>query len=229
MRILLVEDEDNLMEVIRFNLKAEGYDVSIATNGADGLNLLRTKKFDLAILDVMLPKIDGFTICRAIREEGNRTPVLFLTAKSTGLDRITGLKIGGDDYLTKPFNLEELILRVQRLIDRTVVEKTEVPGITEYTFGGNRVNFVTYNIESVNMGKKQLTKKECMLLKLLIEKRGEVVSRDTILETVWGEDVYPSARTIDNFVLSFRKYFEPESRNPRYFHSIRGVGYKFLA
>jgi len=229
MRILLVEDEENLMEVIRFNLVAEGYDVTIATNGQDGLNLLRTKKFDLAILDVMLPKIDGFTICRSIREEGNRTPVLFLTAKSTGLDRITGLKIGGDDYLTKPFNLEELILRVQRLLDRTVAEKPEQPGITEYAFGGNRVNFVTYEIESVNMGKKQLTKKECMLLKLLIEKRGEVVSRDTILETVWGEDVYPSARTIDNFVLSFRKYFEPESRNPRYFHSIRGVGYKFLA
>jgi two-component system, OmpR family, alkaline phosphatase synthesis response regulator PhoP len=229
MRILLVEDEENLMEVIRFNLVAEGYDVTIATNGQDGLNLLRTKKFDLAILDVMLPKIDGFTICRSIREEGNRTPVLFLTAKSTGLDRITGLKIGGDDYLTKPFNLEELILRVQRLLDRTVAEKPEQPGITEYTFGGNRVNFVTYEIESVNMGKKQLTKKECMLLKLLIEKKGEVVSRDTILETVWGEDMYPSARTIDNFVLSFRKYFEPESRNPRYFHSIRGVGYKFLA
>jgi two-component system alkaline phosphatase synthesis response regulator PhoP len=229
MRILLVEDEENLMEVIRFNLKAEGYEVSVATNGLDGLNLLRTKKFELAILDVMLPKVDGFTICRTIREEGNRTPVLFLTAKSTGLDRITGLKIGADDYLTKPFNLEELLLRVQRLLDRTVAEKPEDSGITEYAFGGNKVNFVTYEIESVNLGKKQLTKKECMLLKLLIEKRGEVVSRDTILETVWGEDVYPSARTIDNFVLSFRKYFEPESRNPRYFHSIRGVGYKFLA
>jgi len=215
------------MEVIRFNLEMEGYTVTGAVNGKDALNLLRKQKFDLAILDVMLPQLDGFTVCQTIRAENNRTPVLFLTAKSTSTDRVAGLKIGGDDYLTKPFNLEELLLRVQRLLDRTAPALPVKQELKFYDFGGNKVNFITYEIESVNMGSKMLTKKECNLLKLLIERKNEVVSRDEILETVWGEDVYPSSRTIDNFVLSFRKYFEPDSRHPRHFHSIRGVGYKF--
>jgi len=227
MHILLVEDEESLMEVIRFNLEMEGYTVTGAVNGKDALNLLRKQKFDLAILDVMLPQLDGFTVCQTIRAENNRTPVLFLTAKSTSTDRVAGLKIGGDDYLTKPFNLEELLLRVQRLLDRTAPALPVKQELKFYDFGGNKVNFITYEIESVNMGSKMLTKKECNLLKLLIERKNEVVSRDEILETVWGEDVYPSSRTIDNFVLSFRKYFEPDSRHPRHFHSIRGVGYKF--
>jgi two-component system, OmpR family, alkaline phosphatase synthesis response regulator PhoP len=175
----------------------------------------------------MLPQLDGFTVCQTIRAENNRTPVLFLTAKSTSTDRVAGLKIGGDDYLTKPFNLEELLLRVQRLLDRTSAVSKVKPELKHYQFGDNKVNFITYEIESVNVGEKMLTKKECNLLKLLIERKNEVVSRDEILETVWGEDVYPSSRTIDNFVLSFRKYFEPDSRHPRHFHSIRGVGYKF--
>jgi two-component system, OmpR family, alkaline phosphatase synthesis response regulator PhoP len=227
MRILLVEDEESLMEVIRFNLEMEGYAVTGAVNGKDALDLLRKQKFDLAILDVMLPQLDGFTVCQTIRAENNRTPVLFLTAKSTSTDRVAGLKIGGDDYLTKPFNLEELLLRVQRLLDRTSAVSKVKPELKHYQFGDNKVNFITYEIESVNVGEKMLTKKECNLLKLLIERKNEVVSRDEILETVWGEDVYPSSRTIDNFVLSFRKYFEPDSRHPRHFHSIRGVGYKF--
>jgi two-component system alkaline phosphatase synthesis response regulator PhoP len=226
MRILLVEDEENLMEAIRLNLEMEGYAVDPVVTGTDALQKLRKEKYDLAVLDVMLPGIDGFTICETVRKEGNKTPVLFLTAKSAGTDRIKGLKIGGDDYLTKPFNLEELLLRVERLLQRTQTTPVE-SGLDEFRFGGNYVNFATYEIDSVNVGKKELTHKECQLLKLLVEKENQVVSRDEILDKVWGDDAQPSARTIDNFVVAFRKYFEKDPRNPEFFQSIRGVGYRF--
>lgn len=228
MRILLVEDEESLMDAIRLNLEMEDYTVVPAVTGTEALELLRNQKFDLAILDVMLPGIDGFTVCETIRKEGNRTPVLFLTAKSAGTDRIKGLKIGGDDYLTKPFNLEELLLRVERLLQRTrpVDEKSL---LTKYSFGENTVDFTTYETVARNIGPKTLTDKECRLLRLLIERENEVVSREEILAAIWGDDRSPSARTIDNFVVSFRKYFEPDPREPRYFHSIRGVGYKFTS
>ncbi len=227
MRILLVEDEESLMDVIRMNLEMDGYSVTPAVTGTDALHKLRNNAYDLVILDVMLPEMDGFTVCETVRSEGIHVPVLFLTAKSAGTDRVKGLKIGGDDYLTKPFNLEELLLRVQKLIRRG--QPDAAPVLTEFEFGGNKVNFVTYEIDAVNTGRKSLTNKECMVLKLLIERENEVVSRDEILSEVWGEDVFPTGRTIDNFVLSFRKYFEPDPKEPRYFHSIRGVGYKFTA
>lgn len=226
MRILLVEDEENLMEAIRLNLEMEGYAVDPVVTGTDALQKLRKEKYDLAVLDVMLPGMDGFTICETVRKEGNKTPVLFLTAKSAGTDRIKGLKIGGDDYLTKPFNLEELLLRVERLLQRTQTTPVE-SGLDEFRFGGSYVNFATYEIDSVNVGKKELTHKECQLLKLLVEKENQVVSRDEILDKVWGDDAQPSARTIDNFVVAFRKYFEKDPRNPEFFQSIRGVGYRF--
>jgi two-component system alkaline phosphatase synthesis response regulator PhoP len=151
-------------------------------------------------------------------------PIIFLTAKDTSADRIAGLKKGADDYLTKPFHLEELLLRVNNLLRRTSKSPANTPD--EYSFGNNKVNFKTYEAEGVN-GKLTLTRKEAMLLKLLIDRKNEVVSRHQILQSVWGYDVFPSTRTIDNFILSFRKYFEPEPRRPRYFHSVRGVGYKF--
>lgn len=228
MRILLVEDEESLMDAIRLNLEMEDYTVVPAVTGTEALEMLRKQKFDLAILDVMLPGLDGFTICKMIRDEGNRTPVLFLTAKSATTDRIKGLKIGGDDYLTKPFNLEELLLRVERLLQRTQPFE-EKDKITTYRFGENTIDFSTYETVARNIGRKSLTDKECRLLKLLIERENEVVSREEILDLIWGNDNVPSARTIDNFVVSFRKYFEPDPREPRYFHSIRGVGYKFTS
>lgn len=226
MRILLVEDEESLMDVIRMNLEMEGYVVTPAITGTDALQKLRTQHFDLVILDVMLPEMDGFTVCQTARDEGIRIPVLFLTAKSAGTDRVKGLKIGGDDYLTKPFNLEELLLRVEKLIRRV---QPDEPALLQYEFGGNKVNFATYEVEAINVGRKTLTNKECMVLRLLIERENEVVSRDEILAEVWGDDVFPTGRTIDNFVLSFRKYFEPDPKDPQHFHSIRGVGYKFTA
>jgi two-component system, OmpR family, alkaline phosphatase synthesis response regulator PhoP len=163
-------------------------------------------------------------VCEQIRLNNTSIPIIFLTAKDTAQDRVAGLKKGADDYLPKPFTLEELLLRIQNLLKRSskvVSEEAEI-----YTFGKNTVNFATF--EAINeAGNFTLTKKEAMLLKLLIERKNEVVSRNQILQFVWGYDVFPSTRTIDNFILSFRKYFEIDPHNPRYFLSIRGVGYKF--
>lgn len=153
------------------------------------------------------------------------TPIIFLTARNSGEDRIKGLKLGGDDYLTKPFEFEELELRIKKLLQRAGKTKTEATSV--YTFGDNKVNFKTYEAHG-QQGDFMLTKKEAMLLKLLIDRKNQVVSRRQILQSVWGYDVFPSTRTIDNFILSFRKYFEADPKNPKYFISVRGVGYKFL-
>ena len=223
-RILLVEDEENIRDVVKLNLEMEGYEVIAAGNGKDALKYFREQHFDLLLLDVMLPEIDGFQICEQVRLTNMEVPILFLTAKDAANDRILGLKKGGDDYLTKPFVLEELLLRVANLIKRTSKAPENTPEV--YNFGNNRVNFATFEA-SGNPGTFILTKKEAMLLKLLIDRKNEVVSRQQILQSVWGYDVYPSTRTIDNFILSFRKYFEQDPKSPHFFLSVRGVGYKF--
>ncbi len=225
MRILLVEDEQSIREGIQINLESEGYEVISTGNGRKALDLIQGQHFDLLLLDVMLPDVDGFGIAEQVRLTNQEVPILMLTAKDMPQDRVTGLKKGADDYLTKPFNLEELLLRVSNLLRRSQRVKGEVLEIVE--FGKNRVNFETF--EATNwVGKAiTLTKKETMLLKLLIERKNEVVSRHQILQAVWGYDVFPSTRTIDNFILAFRKYFEESPKTPRYFHSIRGIGYKF--
>ena len=225
MRILLVEDEENIRDVVKLNLELEDYEVVATDNGREAIKLFHEQHFDLLLLDVMLPEVDGFQICEQVRLTNMEVPVIFLTAKDTAHDRINGLKKGADDYLTKPFNLEELLLRVQNLLRRTSKSPENSP--EHFTFGNNRINFLTYEAQG-REGEFTLTKKEAMLLKLLIDRRHEVVSRQQILQSVWGYDVYPSTRTIDNFILSFRKYFEEDPRNPQYFLSVRGVGYKFV-
>lgn len=225
MRILLVEDEENIREAVTLNLELEGYEVVTAQNGKEALRFFHEQHFDLIILDVMIPEIDGFQVCEQIRLSNLDMPIIFLTAKDAAADRIAGLKRGADDYLTKPFMLEELLLRVQKLLRRSGKTLENTPEI--YVFGKNRINFVTFEAEGV-LGKFNLTKKEAMLLKLLIDREGEVVSRQQILQSVWGYDVFPSTRTIDNFILKFRRNFESDSRNPIHFHAIRGVGYKFV-
>jgi two-component system alkaline phosphatase synthesis response regulator PhoP len=173
----------------------------------------------------MLPIINGLDVCEQIRLTNTEIPIIFLTAKDTQHDIILGLKKGGDDYLTKPFSLEELYLRIKNLLKRSVLPNA--PEFDTYTFGNNTINFKTFEATGIG-GLFRLTLKETMLLKLLIERKGEVVSRQQILQAVWGYEVYPSTRTIDNFILSCRKYFEEDQKNPKYFHSIRGVGYKFI-
>lgn len=225
-RILLVEDEEHLLEALKLNLELEGYHVTTATDGKKALRLFKEERLNLVILDVMLPEIDGFKVAETIRLENTEVPILFLTAKNTSEDRVAGLKRGADDYLTKPFNLEELILRVGILVKRSL-KGDDHKQLNSYKIGDKLINFNNYELVDDAGNVTSLTKKETMLLKLLIERKGEAVSRETILETVWNYDVYPSTRTIDNFILSFRKYFENDSKNPKHFHSIRGVGYKY--
>lgn len=225
-RILLVEDEEHLLEALKLNLELEGYHVTTSMDGKKALKLFKEERLNLVILDVMLPEIDGFKVAETIRLENSEVPILFLTAKNTSEDRVAGLKRGADDYLTKPFNLEELILRVGILVKRSL-KGDDHKQLNSYKIGDKLINFNNYELVDDAGNVTSLTKKETMLLKLLIERKGEAVARETILETVWNYDVYPSTRTIDNFILSFRKYFENDSKNPKHFHSIRGVGYKY--
>lgn len=225
--ILLVEDEENLHEALKLNLELEGYEVTSAFDGAAALKAVENEYFDLIILDVMLPEMDGISVTETVRISNNEVPILILSAKNSSADRVLGLKKGADDYLTKPFNLEELLLRVHKLINKNkkLQDKSSIGDI--YTFGNNTIDFKAQEASSFNNAKIQLSKKETMLLKLLIENKNEVVPREKILQAVWGYNVYPTTRTIDNFILNFRKYFEEDSRNPKYFHSVRGVGYKY--
>lgn len=225
-RILLVEDEADISDLVKLNLESEGYKVVTAKDGIDALQRIKEENFDLTIMDVMIPHVDGITVTENIRLSNTTMPILFLSARNSSQDRILGLKKGGDDYLTKPFNLEELLLRVQKLLGRSTVSNENPFTIHEYRFGNNYINFDSFEARGVN-GSFILTKKESMLLKLLIENKGQVVSREKILQTVWGYNVYPSTRTIDNFILAFRKYFEKDVKNPVYFQSMRGVGYRF--
>lgn len=225
--ILLVEDEENLQEALKLNLELESYSVTAASDGTEALRLLEQEHFDLMILDVMLPELDGISVCERVRLENNDIPILILSAKNTSADRVNGLKKGADDYLTKPFNLEELLLRVQKLLEKSERLTQSKPQVVTYRFGPNEIDFKA-QVGITKSGERiDLTKKEVMLLKLLVENKNEVVTREKILQAVWGYNVYPTTRTIDNFILNFRKYFEEDSRNPRYFHAVRGIGYKF--
>jgi two-component system alkaline phosphatase synthesis response regulator PhoP len=225
--ILLVEDEENLQEALKLNLELEGYEVTSSYDGADALKVVQQEHFDLIILDVMLPEMDGIAVCETIRLTNTDIPILILSARNSSADRVLGLKKGADDYLTKPFNLEELLLRVDKLIKKSEQLSIKQPLPNHYEFGKNKIDFKAQECYTKSGEKILLTKKEIMLLKLLIENKNEVVTREKILQAVWGYNVYPTTRTIDNFILNFRKYFESDSRNPQYFHSVRGVGYKF--
>lgn len=222
-RILLVEDEKSIQDIVKLNLEIEDYEVIVTESGKEALQFFEQQHFELVILDVMLPDISGLQVCEAIRNKNSTIPIIIVSAKDTSSDRIKGLKFGADDYLVKPFHLEELVLRIEKLITRSQIQEND---IIVYHFGPHYVNLSTYKASGVN-GEFTLTNREAMLMKLFIERKDKVLSRQQILQVVWGYDVYPSTRTIDNFVLSLRKYFESNPRTPQYFHSIRGVGYKF--
>lgn len=225
--ILLVEDEENLHDALKLNLELEGYEITSAYEGHEALKKVEDEYFDLIIMDVMLPGVDGISVVESIRLQNNEVPILILSAKNSSADRVAGLKKGADDYLTKPFNLEELLLRVQKLIEKNKKMQDKDSVGDTYSFGKNTIDFRAQEIVTRKGERIQLSKKEAMLLKLLIENKNEVVPREKILQSVWGYNVYPTTRTIDNFILNFRKYFEEDSRNPQYFHSVRGVGYKY--
>ena len=224
--ILIVDDEEHLADALAHNLQFEGFSTTVAYDGEEGLRLARTIQFDLVILDIMMPKLDGLEVCRRLRATGSRVPILFLTAKAADADRLLGLKVGADDYVAKPFLLEELILRIHGVFRRQEWYSTAPADQEVYRFGENEVNFLTY--EATADGRTvSLTEKECMLMKLLVERRNQVVSREEILERVWGYRFSTSSRTIDNFIVRLRRYFEADPKDPRYIHSVRGVGYRF--
>ncbi|HEY5101645.1 MAG TPA: response regulator transcription factor [Steroidobacteraceae bacterium] len=229
-RTLVVEDDPHLAAGLTENLRAEGYAVDVAADGRLALEWLREHSCELVVLDVMLPHVDGFTVCRTLRAEGNNTPVLFLTARGDPQDRVLGLEAGGDDYLAKPFHLDEFLLRVRAILRRWEWYRTasSTPASAVLRFGGNEVDFRAFRARSWNGAAQELTEKEAMILKVLAEHPGEIVSREDLLERVWGYDVFPSTRTVDNFILRLRKRFERDPANPIHFLTVWGVGYRFL-
>ncbi|TNE81762.1 MAG: response regulator transcription factor [Bacteroidetes bacterium] len=226
-RILLLEDEDVLRQTLVMNLQLENYAVHATSNGEEAIRSFAEGKFDLCILDVMVPEIDGHGVCQNIRNQDSNIPILFLSALNGTDNRLQGLKNGADDYIGKPFNLDEMLLKIDRLIQKNKKIAGETPSMRKsFNFGDNVIHFDSYEAEGVS-GPFQLTKKEILLLRLFVDFQNEVIPREKILHAVWGYSVYPNTRTIDNFILGLRKYFEEDPSTPRYFRSVRGVGYRF--
>ena len=223
-RILVVDDEAHLADGIRENLEAEGYATEVAYDGRQGLDAVRDGNFDLLVLDVMMPKMDGVEVCARLRAEGRQTPVLFLTVRNAPEDRVRGFEAGGDDYLGKPFHLKELLLRVEAILRRS---QWYGDASAALEFGGNSVNFRTYQASAWDGAEHALTHKEAMILKVLSEREGNIVTREDILDRVWGYEVFPSTRTVDNFIVRLRRRFERNPETPMHFHTVRGVGYRF--
>ncbi len=226
-RILLVEDDLPLARGMAENLRAETYTVDIVHDGQTGLERASAGDYDMLVLDVMLPRLSGLELCASLRQQGVNTPVLFLTARGDPHDKVRGLEAGGDDYLTKPFNLDEFLLRVRAILRRWEWYRASVASASALNFGGNQVDFRSFRARAWDGREHELTEKEVMILKVLAERPGEVIGRDDLLERVWGQEVYPSTRTIDNFILRLRKLFEREQQTPKHFITVRGVGYRF--
>lgn len=224
-RLIVVEDEEHLAEVIADNLELEGYEVEVVVDGALALERIREAEPALVLLDVMLPGVDGFTICDTLRREGRDVPILFLTARSTQDDRVRGLELGGDDFLGKPFDLRELMLRVKAILKRTSWFQAPSTAGDTLVLGSARIDFKRY-VATLDGRELQLSQKETMILRCLAERPGEVVSRADILDRVWGYNAFPTERTIDNFIVRLRRVLEPDPQAPRYIHTVRGTGYR---
>ena len=228
-RLLVVEDEEHLAAGLKLNLELEGYEVDVAATGREaGERLLRSDAYDVIVLDVMLPDVDGFELCEKIRRSGNYTPVIMLTARSDADDRVRGLESGADDYLTKPFELEELLARVRSKLRRREWERNGEPASSAVArFGGATVDFDAHEV-TVREEVVELTRLELDLLRYFVDHPGRVLSRDELLEQVWKLRNYSSSRTVDNFISRLRKHFEEDPSEPRHFLSVRGAGYKFV-
>jgi two-component system alkaline phosphatase synthesis response regulator PhoP len=222
---MIVEDEEHLAEVIADNLSLEGFEVEVIGDGNQALARIQAAPPALVLLDVMLPGLDGFSICERLRAAQIDVPILFLTARSGPDDRVRGLELGGDDFLGKPFDLRELMLRVRAILKRTQWFASPSKAGETLALGPARVDFKRYSA-SIDGRDVVLSQKETMILRCLAEKPGEVVSRAEILDRVWGYDAFPTERTIDNFIVRLRRVFEPDPQSPRYIHTVRGTGYR---
>jgi len=225
-RILLVEDEPGLVMTLSDLLGAEGYEVESATDGPTGLAKAVNEKYDLIVLDVMLPGKSGLEVCRELRQQGNDVAVLMLTAKTQLYDRVVGLKLGADDYLTKPFEPPELLARIEALLRR--VKHDKPTAVSRYSFGNVEIDFERGEVHKAG-AELNLAAKELDLLRYLIDRRGTVVSRDELLEAVWEYQPGVSSRTIDVHVAWLRQKLEDNPQVPKHFHTVRGVGYRFSA
>jgi two-component system alkaline phosphatase synthesis response regulator PhoP len=222
-KILIIEDEESILMPLEDNLRLEGYEVSCARDGLEGLTKAADRSFDLIVLDVMLPKLDGFEVCKRLRQDRVMTPILMLTAKSQEVDKVLGLELGADDYVTKPFSSRELLARIKAILRRA---SEHDQGIESYRFDAIELDFAKY--EAKKSGRAvPLTALEFSLLHFLVQNRGRVVHRNEVLDRVWGKDVYVDARTVDKHISLLRKKFEDDPQEPKYIQGVRGVGYKF--
>jgi DNA-binding response OmpR family regulator len=228
-KLLVVDDEPSMRMGLKDNLEFESFEVEMAMNGQEALDKIARETFDLIILDVMMPKMSGLDVCKTIRKEGNQTPVIFLTAKSEEIDKVLGLEIGGDDYITKPFSLRELVARVHAVLRRqSSSEATESkPSLKEATIGRLTVDFEHYN--ATCDGKEiKMTHKEFEVIKYLLTNANQVVSRYSLLEDVWGYQSQPTTRTVDNFILKMRQRIEDNPNDPKHIITVHGAGYKLV-
>ncbi len=223
-KILIIDDELHIVELLRYNLEANGYKVNFSLNGREGLNIAFDKKPDLILLDIMLPELDGFDVCKEIKrnKETESIPIIMLTAKGEEFDKILGLELGADDYITKPFSVRELLARIKAVMRRNIKEEQE----QSLNFGELFIYLDKHEV--VKKGEKvELTLKEFELLRLLVMNRGKVLTRDFLLDKVWGYEYYGETRTVDVHVRHLRQKIEDDDRNPVYIETVRGIGYKF--
>lgn len=225
MKVLLVEDEEGLILTLTDRLQSEGFDVQSATDGETGLKYALEEKFDLIILDVMLPKKNGYDVCRDLRQKGIAAPVLMLTAKGETIDKVLGLKLGADDYLTKPFEVIELLARIEALLRRSP-QQTQNGQADAFRFGEIAVDFRRAEVFKENRA-VELSAMEFKLLQFLIENRGKVHSRNELLDEVWGYDAMPSTRTVDVHIAWLRQKLEVNPKHPQFIQTVHGFGYKF--
>jgi len=227
-KILIVEDEISLLKGLKDNLESEGYTISTASNGKKGLEKALNENVDLVLLDVMLPEMNGFDICKAVKTKKLTLPIIMLTAKSKEADKILGLELGADDYITKPFSVNELLARIRAVMRRIEIhKKAKLQKIDSFEFGDVKLNFSKLEARK---GKKEIkfSKREFDILAYLIKRKGEVISRNDLLDVVWGYDVFPTTRTVDNFIARIRKKVEDKPAKPKHILSVRSVGYKFV-
>jgi DNA-binding response OmpR family regulator len=224
-QILIVEDEPNMRLGLKDNLEFEGYKVTLAENGIDGLRIILSEKFDLVLMDVMMPGMSGLDVCKKARDKGIETPIVLLTAKGEEMDKVLGLELGADDYVTKPFSLRELLARIRAILRRG----TPLPGVKPQSInvGKLAVNFDSYTAESGN-SPVRMSHKEFEILNYLYQHRNEVVSRYDLLEKVWGYDESPTTRTVDNFMVKLRQKVETDPNDPRIILTVHGTGYKLI-
>jgi two-component system alkaline phosphatase synthesis response regulator PhoP len=226
-KLLLVEDDKNLAEGLLLILNAKGYETVHAADGQRALDELNRGTYDLVLLDIMLPIIDGISVCKKARAQGDFTPILFLTARDAKENMIEGLLAGGDDYITKPFDIEELLARMHGIFRRNSWLSAEKSADTIYKFNGREIDFKSLKAAGPR-GEFTLSKRECMVVKYLVEREGTAVGRDQLLDAIWGYANFPTHRTVDNFILKIRRIFEDRPERPVFFETVRGIGYRFV-